>query len=160
MRCGYSTKCRRRRPSKPQWRRSRNEPRDHDSRLRLVRRRAARRAGLGRLRSFKSQKPAPALLDPAASARARTARRRSVLVDISPDLREQLLAEDVKRLDAHTADPSARRSHPWHRRHPPAGDPGAAQDRPAIWTRRPRRSCARISTIFSRRRPAANIRRF
>ncbi len=46
-----------------------HESRDHDPRLRVLRRRAARRAGLGRLRSEQSQKPPAALLDPSRADR-------------------------------------------------------------------------------------------
>ena len=70
----------------------------HHPGLRLVRRRAASGARLGRLRSEQPEEPPPALL---AAGRARGARRRhAVLVDTSPDLREQLLDAEVDWLDA------------------------------------------------------------
>ena len=52
---------------------SRHEPARDDPRLRLLRRRAARRLGLGRLRSGEPEEPPPALLDPGRADRSRRA---------------------------------------------------------------------------------------
>ncbi len=61
-------------------------------------RRAADRTGLGRLQSRKSAQPAPPVL--AAGRAPRQDGRTIVLVDTSPDLREQLLDAEAERLDA------------------------------------------------------------
>ena len=77
----------------------RNDAEIHHSRLRLIRRRAAAGAGLGRLRSEQSEKPPPAHL---ALGRARAADgggATRVLIDTPPDLREQLLDAEVDWLD-------------------------------------------------------------
>ena len=71
----------------------------HHPRLRLVRRRAAAGARLGRLRSEQSEEPPPALLAAGRAARRRRASR-AMLVDTSPDLREQLLDANVDWVDA------------------------------------------------------------
>ena len=65
--------------------------RGHHPRLRLFRRRAAARPRLGRLRPQQSEEPAAALLDPGRAHGRQMASRTRVLVDTSPDLREQLL---------------------------------------------------------------------
>ena len=70
----------------------------HHPRLRLVRRRAAAGARLGRLRSEQSEEPPPPHLA-AGRARNATAGVTRVLVDTSPDLREQLLDAEVDWLD-------------------------------------------------------------
>ena len=77
----------------------RHEPARHHPRLRVVGRRAARRLGMGRLRSAKPEESPAALFDPGRADR-RALGKTSVLVDTSPDLREQLLDADVMRLDA------------------------------------------------------------
>ena len=82
-----------------------------------------------------------------------------VLVDTSPDLREQLLDAEVDWLDARALHPRARRPHPWHRRPARAVHRTAGGGSTSISTSRRRRRCARVSAIASRRRPAANIRR-
>ena len=71
----------------------------HHSGLRLFRRRAAAGARLGRLRSEQSEEPPPALFA-AGRARARADGVTRILVDTSPDLREQLLDANVEWLDA------------------------------------------------------------
>ena len=72
------------------------EPAPDHSGLRLLGRRAARRAGLGRLRSGQPAEPPAPLLG---ADRALGPGATTVLVDTSPDLREQLLDAGVERLD-------------------------------------------------------------
>jgi phosphoribosyl 1,2-cyclic phosphodiesterase len=68
-----------------------------DPRLRVVGRRAAHRRALGRLRSGQPEEPAPALLGAGrAPGRGGTTR---VLIDTSPDLRQQLLDTGVGELE-------------------------------------------------------------
>ena len=73
------------------------EPHRHDPRLRLVRRRAARRAGLGRLRPGQSanrRRRCALLIERVGEAGVTT-----VLIDVGPDIREQLIGADVRRVD-------------------------------------------------------------
>src|SRR5476651_1914958 len=86
----------------------------HDPRLRLLRRRSARRAGLGRLRSEKSEKPPPPLLAAGRENRRRTPHfgaRRHLTGSARAATRRRNLAS--RRRDLH---PRARRPHPRHRR--------------------------------------------
>ena len=53
---------------------------------------------MGRLRSGKPEEPPPALLDPCRADIGRRARP-TVLVDLSPDLRDQLLEAGTKHID-------------------------------------------------------------
>ena len=79
----------------------RRRPRDAagaDPGLRLLRRRAAGRGRLGRLRPGEPEEPPPPLLGSRRAGGA--AGTTSVLIDTSPDLREQLLDAEVRRLDA------------------------------------------------------------
>ena len=94
IRCGCSAKC----LLPPRTRRPR-EPCLHHSRLRLLGRGAADRPRLGRLRSQQPEKPPPALLA-AGRATGESGPKTQVLVDMSPDLREQLLGPGIGRLDA------------------------------------------------------------
>ncbi len=78
----------------------RNDAEIHHSRLRLFRRRAAAGSRLGRLRSEQSEKPPPAHIAPGRARRALNGGGATrVLVDTSPDLREQLLDAEVDWLD-------------------------------------------------------------
>ena len=87
----------------------------HHSGLRLVRRRAAAGARLGRLRSEQSEEPPPPQLAAGRAQRTPDGVTR-VLVDTSPDLREQLLDANVDWARRRAVHPRARRPHPRHRR--------------------------------------------
>ncbi len=86
-----------------------------DPGLRLLRRRAAPGARLGRLRSQQSEEPPPPLLAAGRADVRRTASRAS-LIDTSPDLREQLIDANVDHHRRGVPDPRACRPDPRHGR--------------------------------------------
>ncbi len=113
--------------------------------------------GWGKCDPEQSEEPAPALFDP---ARARPARRRDQCVD--RHLARSARAIDRRRCEAarrHSLHPSARRPHPWRRRFSRAGH----HERPAhpgLYGRAHGAGASpKSSTMFSRRRRAAFIRR-
>ena len=128
----------------------------HNSRLRILCRRSAPRAGLGRVRSRQPEKPPPPLL--AAGGAGIGSRHDQVLIDTSPDLREQLIDAEV--------DHSMRYSSPMSTPIKPTASTisarscciSAGASRSISINRPPNISCCGFHTASSRRR-AATIRR-
>jgi glyoxylase-like metal-dependent hydrolase (beta-lactamase superfamily II) len=77
---------------------ARRYPDDNDPRLRLFRRRPASRAWLGQVRSQQSEESPPPLFGAGGAGEAHATTR--IVIDTSPDLREQLIDANVDHIDA------------------------------------------------------------